>query len=77
MASTWPPGKACSPTSPSADDRRTFGGGRPLRHWPGRDATDSNPKSPPRVENPAGKAVMTRDDHMSGTDRIHEVLGQN
>src|SRR5580700_11127613 len=28
------------------------------------------------VENSGGKAVMTRDDHMSGTDRIHEALAK-
>jgi 3-deoxy-manno-octulosonate cytidylyltransferase (CMP-KDO synthetase) len=28
------------------------------------------------VEKSGGKAVMTRDDHMSGTDRIHEALAK-
>jgi 3-deoxy-manno-octulosonate cytidylyltransferase (CMP-KDO synthetase) len=38
-------------------------------------ATDS-PEVAAAVEKFGGKAVMTRVDHMSGTDRIHEALGK-
>jgi 3-deoxy-manno-octulosonate cytidylyltransferase (CMP-KDO synthetase) len=38
-------------------------------------ATDS-PEVAAAVEKCGGKAVMTRLDHMSGTDRIHEALGK-
>jgi 3-deoxy-manno-octulosonate cytidylyltransferase (CMP-KDO synthetase) len=38
-------------------------------------ATDS-PEIAAAVEKSGGKAVMTRDDHMSGTDRIHEALAK-
>ena len=37
-------------------------------------ATDS-PEVATAVEKCGGKAVMTRPDHMSGTDRVHEALG--
>ena len=38
-------------------------------------ATDS-PEIAAAVEKSGGKAVMTRGDHMSGTDRIHEALAK-
>jgi 3-deoxy-manno-octulosonate cytidylyltransferase (CMP-KDO synthetase) len=38
-------------------------------------ATDS-PEVAAAVEKFGGKAVMTRRDHMSGTDRVHEALGK-
>jgi 3-deoxy-manno-octulosonate cytidylyltransferase (CMP-KDO synthetase) len=38
-------------------------------------ATDS-PEVAAAVEKFGGKAVMTRIDHMSGTDRVHEALGK-
>ncbi|MGA8613533.1 MAG: 3-deoxy-manno-octulosonate cytidylyltransferase [Xanthobacteraceae bacterium] len=38
-------------------------------------ATDS-PKVAAAVEKSGGKAVMTRGDHMSGTDRIHEAVAK-
>ena len=38
-------------------------------------ATDS-PEVAAAVEKFGGKAVMTRVDHMSGTDRVHEALGK-
>jgi 3-deoxy-manno-octulosonate cytidylyltransferase (CMP-KDO synthetase) len=38
-------------------------------------ATDS-PEVAAAVEKYGGKAVMTRLDHMSGTDRVHEALGK-
>ena len=38
-------------------------------------ATDS-PEVAAAVEKSGGKAVMTRGDHMSGTDRIHEALAK-
>jgi 3-deoxy-manno-octulosonate cytidylyltransferase (CMP-KDO synthetase) len=38
-------------------------------------ATDS-PEVATAVEKFGGKAVMTRVDHMSGTDRVHEALGK-
>jgi len=38
-------------------------------------ATDST-EIAAAVEKSGGKAVMTRDDHVSGTDRIHEALAQ-
>jgi 3-deoxy-manno-octulosonate cytidylyltransferase (CMP-KDO synthetase) len=38
-------------------------------------ATDS-PEIAAAVEKSGGKAVMTRSDHMSGTDRIHEALAK-
>src|ERR1700683_828163 len=76
MASTRLPGK------PLAD----IAGGPMIVHvWrraagagigPAVVATDS-PEVAAAVEKSGGKAVMTRADHMSGTDRIHEALGKN
>jgi 3-deoxy-manno-octulosonate cytidylyltransferase (CMP-KDO synthetase) len=75
MASTRLPGK------PLAD----IGGAPMIVHvWrraaaagigPAVVATDS-PEVAAAVEKSGGKAVMTRGDHMSGTDRIHEALAK-
>ena len=74
MAATRLPGKPLADIAGPADDRPCAGPRRRGRRRPGVRRDRFAQRSPRRSTKAGGRAVMTRPDHASGSDRIFEAL---